>query len=336
MKVLWIANMPSLYRVKFMNELGKLCDLTVMFERYSATGFPITWKDELARNFKAIFHKTIPIGREEAIGFDLLKIDYMQYDKIIFASYCSPAEILAQMKLIARKIPYCIEIDGGYVNRKKNLKNLIKKFLISHASLCFSTGKAATDYLKYYGGKHIVKYPFTSVEKSDVLANPLSEKEKSTLKIKLNIKEKKAILGVGQFIHRKGWDILLNSLDGIPNDVGIYIMSGEPTEEYLEIVKRKNLSNVHFIKLNNNDDLYSYYKASDLFVLPTREDIWGLVINEAMANGLPIITTDKCVSASELVIDGINGYIVTSENIESLNEKICQLISDEKTLNEMG
>ena len=62
-----------------------------------------------------------------------------------------------------------------------------------------------------------------------------------------------------------------------------------------------NLKNVYFIPFQNSDIIELYFKAADLFVFPTREDIWGLVINEAMANALPIITTDRCVAGLELI-----------------------------------
>ena len=61
--------------------------------------------------------------------------------------------------------------------------------------------------------------------------------------------------------------------------------------------------------------------SADLFVLPTREDIWGLVINEALSQGLPVITTNKCIAGLELIEDGKNGYIIDVENEEMLLEK---------------
>ena len=57
-------------------------------------------------------------------------------------------------------------------------------------------------------------------------------------------------------------------------------------------------------------------------MLPTREDIWGLVINEAMAYGLPVITTDRCVAGLDLVEDGVNGYIVPVGDEKALAEKM--------------
>jgi len=64
-----------------------------------------------------------------------------------------------------------------------------------------------------------------------------------------------------------------------------------------------------------------------VFVLPTREDIWGLVINEAMAYGLPVITTDRCVAGLELVEDGVNGFIVPVKDVKLLAEKMNELLA---------
>ena len=57
-------------------------------------------------------------------------------------------------------------------------------------------------------------------------------------------------------------------------------------------------------------------------VLPTREDIWGLVINEAMAQGLPVVTTNRCLAGLTLVENGENGYIVPVEDIEATKTAI--------------
>ena len=80
----------------------------------------------------------------------------------------------------------------------------------------------------------------------------------------------------------------------------------------------------------NKEELLKYYKASDLFILPTREDIWGLVVNEAMACGLPAITTDKCVAGLELIKDYENGFIVPTERAEILADCIEKVMSDEQ------
>lgn len=90
--------------------------------------------------------------------------------------------------------------------------------------------------------------------------------------------------------------------------------------------KKLKLTNVHFIDFMPKKELADYYRAADIFVLPTREDIWGLVINEAMAYGLPVVTTEKCVAGVEMVCEGHNGYIVPVENTDALKKAILKTL----------
>ena len=139
----------------------------------------------------------------------------------------------------------------------------------------------------------------------------------------------KATPATGQMIHRTGLDVLLKAAKDLDPDTGIYFVGGEPKEEYLNLQKELNLTHVHFLGFQKKETLAKYYKASDLFVLPTREDIWGLVINEAMAYGLPTITTDRCVAGLELIEDGVNGYVVPVGDTAVLAEKIRSVLASD-------
>jgi glycosyltransferase involved in cell wall biosynthesis len=142
------------------------------------------------------------------------------------------------------------------------------------------------------------------------------------------------VLAIGQMIHRKGFDVLLHAAKDLDPDTGIYFVGGEAKEAYIALTKELNLQHVHFLGFQKKDVLAKYYKASDVFVLPTREDIWGLVINEALAYGLPTITTDRCVAGLELIEDGINGYVVPVEDADALAEKIQAVLASD--LEQMG
>ena len=89
-----------------------------------------------------------------------------------------------------------------------------------------------------------------------------------------------------------------------------------------------------------SEELSEYYKAADLFVLPTREDIWGLVINEAMNYGLPVITTTACVAGQELVENYKNGFILNikdeNEMSHNLNKKISLFFETPGIKQQMG
>lgn len=338
LKILWVTNMPTIYRVNFFNELGKYCDLTVLFERYSATGVKNKWNNRLAKTFKPIFVKTRAFGREGSLSLGLLKQNLKNYDEIVISSYSSPSEMLLILKLKLMRIPYILEVDGGIIKSDIFLKKKIKSIFISGASLYYSTSDSTNEYLKHYGAdpSKIKKYHFSSLENSDIIDINNLYIDKYELKKKLGINEPQMILSVGQFIYRKGFDYMLMAYNQLNHDVAIVIIGGIPTEEYLKIVDKYNMTNVYFISEISKEKLSEYYLAADIFVLPTREDIWGLVINEAMGKGLPIITTNKCVAGLELIENGNNGFIIDCEDEEELREKTLYLLNNDNIRKKMS
>lgn len=331
MKILILTNIPSPYRVDFFNELGKYCELTVLFEKKESDERDDSWKNFKATHFTAVFLKGKRIGVAEA--FCPGAICYLKkntYDYIIVTNFSDITGMLSILYMKLRKISYGIESDGGFAGTGKGIKEYVKRWLLSTASFYFSTAEKHDEYYIAYGAKkeQIIRYPFSSLHDSDILNKPVSIEEKNAVKKKLDIKEEKVILSVGQFIHRKGYDVLLNTLTNLDDNIGCYIVGGKPTEEYVKLIEKNNLKNIHFVSFKKKNELDEYYRAADLFVLPTREDIWGLVINEAMAKGLPVVTTDKCIAGLELIGNRKIGRIVPSENTTSLSKAISEEISE--------
>ena len=245
--------------------------------------------------------------------------------------------MLAIQYMKTHKISYYISSDGGFIKDEKKIKRYIKQYFIRGAKGYFSPSKMTDKYLIYYGAneKKIYRYPFTSLKNSDLIMKTLNNSEKQILKKKLKIAEEKIILGVGQFIPRKGWNTLMEASLNLSKKNGIYIIGGKATEEYILLKKKMNLNNVHFIDFKNKDTLKEYYHVADVFVLPTREDIWGLVINEALAYGLPVITTDKCMAGLEMIENGKNGYIIPVNDVKKLSEKLTFILSEKDFYEEM-
>nr|WP_309098433.1 glycosyltransferase family 4 protein [Fredinandcohnia onubensis] len=339
MKILWLTNIPSPYRVNFFNELGKYCDLTVLFEKGESSERDKSWRNYKFTFFKGVFLKGIGVGVDKAVSLEVIKyLKKGKYDHIVVSNFSTPTGIIAIEYMRLNKMVYSLESDGGFLKNNNRVKEQLKKHIIKGAELYFSTAKMHDEYYIKYGAEpdKILRYPFTSLYKSDILMKPLEKSEKNHLRNKLGIKEDKVVLSVGQFIHRKGFDILVKASKDLNDNVGIYIVGGDPTEEYIQLRRRLKLNNVHFIGFKNGAELREFYKAADLFVLPTREDIWGLVINEAMAYGLPVITTDKCIAGLELVNDSENGFIVPINNSSSLATQIIEVLKDQKVVDEMS
>lgn len=359
MKVLFLANIPSPYRMKFFNALGRLCALTVTFEGEKATDRDGNWTSGGAAGFHAIYLKGIRTRSDQFFCPGIIHILKESYDQIVVGDYSTPTGMLAIAWLNRHHVPFWIEADGGLIPQSEGvLRCQLKTRLISSASAWLSSGEAADEYLCHYGAERerCCHYPFSSLEEGDMLQVPVSAGKKALLRGKLSIpdftsdgrriKEKstdvsntdensadeksgsrKLILSVGQLIPRKGYDILLRAMALCPQNYTLVIAGGKPSED-LECLRRSlNLDHVFFLPFMKKAELCDYFDAADLFVLPTREDIWGLVINEAMARGLPVITTDRCVAGLTLVRDYQNGFLVRTEDKKALADRMIEVLS---------
>ena len=332
-RILFLTNYASPYRVRFFDELGKSAQVTVLYSdrRGTLSHRDDKWFEEGEGGFRAVqLSGAIGKGRK-TLCFSVLRWLKRDYDAIIVAGYSSPTVILAMLWMRLLGIPFYMEIDGGLIRESSGLRYWIKRFLVRLPSGWLTSGKYPTRFLTHYGAdpSRVVEYPFSSLSQGDILEEIPTEQEKQELRQQLGIRDKRVILAVGQFIHRKGFDVLLHAAKKLPSDVGIYIVGGEADACYTDLRQALGLTNVHFWGFRQRQELTQLYKAADLFCLPTREDIWGLVINEAMAFGLPVVTTDQCVAGLELVENGVNGYLVPIEDPDALCESLNRVLSSD-------
>ena len=338
MKVLYLTCIPAPYKVNFLNELSKLCELTVIFERETASDRDKNWKTDEKYNFKHLFLHGIEYSNDASCSMGA--INHLRnniYDNIIFGVYHTATAMITMQYLKNKGVPFILSSDGGFCREELGIKKWIKSHFISMADYYLSPGGDTDRYLEYYGAirSRIFRYPFTSVGRKDIKNSVIEAREKRTFREMLDIKEKKVLLSVGQFIYRKGFDVLLEAAEKLDNQYVIYIIGGKPTEEYI-LMKEKIKSgvNIHFIPFMKKEKLDRYYLAADLFVFPTREDIWGLVVVEALAKGVPVITTDKCNAGLELIQSGYNGYVIKKEDPNAMSTAIKKCF--ENNLNDMS
>ena len=165
--------------------------------------------------------------------------------------------------------------------------------------------------------------------------------KKEELKDKLGLRNKIVILYVGQLIERKGIIYLLEAYKKLKTEnknIALVIVGhGKLYNKLLKVCREKGIDNVIFTgSIKDLNELIKYYCMADIFVLPTLEDIWGFVINEAMACSLPVVSTRTSQAAREMVIHGENGYIVREADSEALYDALKKLVYNHKLREEMG
>ena len=139
-------------------------------------------------------------------------------------------------------------------------------------------------------------------------------------------------LFVGRLVKDKGVDLLLRAFADLSSaEPAVLVLVGDGAERKRLAMLSSTVRRVIFCGRLSGRDLLGAYAAADVFVLPSLYEPWGLVVNEAMAAGLPVISSDSVGSVSDLVIEGTTGIIFRSGDENSLLSAMQRMAAD-KTL----
>jgi glycosyltransferase involved in cell wall biosynthesis len=176
------------------------------------------------------------------------------------------------------------------------------------------------------------------MDRSKLLRHPYQVPDLSVLcshpnEVGLGPIRRPAFLFVGRLICPKGWSSLVEAANhlvkrGLQSFSVIFVGAGDQVEDLNALVRSYGLEqHVYQVGQVAYQNLGSYYRAADVFVFPTHDDVWGLVLLEAMASGKPVLCSTNAGS-KEMVSHGKNGFIFDSHNPEELANYMAQLIGD--------
>mgnify|MGYP003386218766 CR=1 FL=1 len=116
---------------------------------------------------------------------------------------------------------------------------------------------------------------------------------------------------------------------------GLVLVGGGPQEPMLR-ARAQELRDVVFTGFQQKDALLAYYGLASCLVLPSVSEPWGLVVNEAMAAGLPVLVSHRCGSVPELVRAGVNGYVCNPFDIDGMARLMDVISSNKVDSDKMG
>jgi glycosyltransferase involved in cell wall biosynthesis len=154
------------------------------------------------------------------------------------------------------------------------------------------------------------------------------------------LKEEVRFLFCGQLISRKGVDVLLQAFDrlvhkGYPVRLLLVGRRAE-LDQMLTMVSREAKNRISYEGFFDPKRLSGIYSQAHVFVLPSRYDGWGVVVNQALGAGLPVICTDAVGAGYDLVNDGVNGYRVPAGDAQELSSRMEDLIVQRERIPEFG
>lgn len=237
------------------------------------------------------------------------------------------------------KIKIILRVETNLLFKINPLKKIIKYFILKQLfkkiSYFLSIGKLNKLFYLYHGVpiKKIFDAPY-------FVDNSFFKKKTNFNKIKktLKIENKKVVLFVGKLIERKNpLEFLKLAKMYKSNNKVKFLMIGDGIlkKKCSDFIKEENLLNTSIIGFVNQKNLVTYYQSSDLLVMPSYYETWGLAINEAFASNTPVICSSNCSAAKDLIIYGKTGFTYQIGELEDLFNKTQKILENKEVSKKM-
>lgn len=244
-------------------------------------------------------------------------------------------------KVIGAKVLMRGDTRPFYHHKKASLKPYIKRFLFRYVDGCLTIGSLNKKYYKSLGVPedkiHFV--PFC-VDNEFFDLGSVKVQVRRGLRMELGIEAKaKVVLFVAKLISRKRPADLIAAVALLKKshpDVVLVLAGSGNDENSLRLQASNSLVDVRFLGFRNQSELPSIYAMSDVFVLPAEAEPWGLVVNEAMAAGLPVVVSDDVGAAPDLVEGKETGVVYPVGNISRLADALDSLLSSPEDMSRFG
>lgn len=346
---------PIQYFVPVYRELARRSEiaLTVIYrtrvgvDAYHDPGFgqTVQWDIPLLDGYRSYFlsDKTSLVGFEATVVKELIR---HRFDVLMVHGYNSPTHLLAIA--VAKLMGTRVLIRGDTRLQQRHLiapfwKRLFKRLLFKAFDGFLAIGSLNRNYYLEYGARpdRVFFAPFCVDNTVFALDSETRQEERRRWREALGLSERCiVVLYAAKFLRRKRPGDLLQAFVAIearfPEAWLVLAGAGEMEPSLHTQVADLGLQQVRFLGFQNQSALPRLFAGSDLFVLPSEEEPWGLALNEVMAAGLPVIVSDEVGAAPDLVQDKGTGIVYRCGDVEALAAALETLLQSEALRVEMG
>ena len=335
-------------------------DLTVYFGHDASLndavdpgfGIPITWDMPLLSGYHSVILKQNVNSFEDRgtnkqysrlLGY--LRRD--RYDAVLIHGYASSLVRWAHISAWYNRVPVLLHSESESFGQRSRAKQIARASYVLpflHGSSAFlAIGSANYQFYRLHGvpSKKIFKVPY-AVDNSffqSEYARLLPMRDELRRKWGFS-PDQPVIVFSGKLIERKRPLDLLAAyrqirLTGI-NAGLLYIGDGELRSQLEAEIAQYGLEDVKIVGFKNQSEISSVYICGDVFVLPSRFDTWGLVVNEAMNFEMPVIVSDKVGAGYDLVKEDKTGYVFSLGDVTGLSKTLIKILRDREKQAAMG
>jgi len=333
MKIIIVTNMPAPYRIPIFEKIAQIYKNNFLVI-YSIRAEPNRSWNLRDLNFRHVFLKENIIGKTEGLSYVHNNPDIWKYLKefnpdIIITTGFYPTSLYAWLySLIYRKKH--IPMTDGWIGVEKHLSWIHKfvRILVYNTSHAFiGASKNSLDLYRSYGMKDQKLFQSHLCIENSSFSNDKQFEDR-----------KYHLMFSGQFTDRKlplfFAEVAKKVSEKIP-DLKVLILGNGPLKNvFFELLNQYNI-NYHYAGFVTQEELPSYYADTKLFLFPTLLDAWGVVVNEAMASGTPVITTPYAGVIDDLIINEKTGYILEVDS-DIWSNQIIKLLNNQSQWNKLA
>jgi glycosyltransferase involved in cell wall biosynthesis len=317
-------NMPSFHQDDVFTALAQSgeIDLEVIFaEKLTSDRVRLGWKASLDGYRYRILNGKFSL-------LQAMRMAWSERDRlhVVNGIWAEPAFAAALCVLCMSGSAFAIHSEAPDPSQplswpKRMLRQTFGKWIARRAAGILAVSHFATDFYAQLSARHERIYPFGYFRAS---ADSPHASEISTSQ------ERTEVIFVGQLIRRKGLDILLEAMQPLfaeyPDLHLTVVGAGEDRLALQALIGEAGIEErITFAGVLPAEQIPARVSAAQVLVLPSRWDGWGMVVNEAISVGVPVIVSDQC-GASDLIRHGVNGHIFRSEDVEDLRRCICEFL----------
>jgi glycosyltransferase involved in cell wall biosynthesis len=341
-RIVYWNNIPAPYMVDRFNALARI-DPPFCFEAwFSQRNSRRAWAiDESTWSFPYRYLPRPAVGsRGLAIPTPLLgrRLD------LLVSLYAGPSFVTGWRLARARGIrtAFWCEVTFDHLVRRRFAKEALKRAMFSRVDGLITAGQDGERYAVSRGARpsHVYLLPHVVDVEHFGHGSDLDPQERERRRSALGLVGPTALY-VGRYVRLKGLDDLLHAFSrvqqSIATETSLLLVGDGPEEvELRSLVRELGLKNVVIHGFVQQDVLPSVYALADCFVFPTLGDTWGLVLEEAMACGLPVISSTAVGEVSSRIRDGETGFLVPPHGRDQIAAAMTSLLTDSELRRRIG
>lgn len=356
-----IASHPIQYHSPWYRRLATYVNLHVYYAHRASSedqanagfGVPFEWDIDLFGGYPYSYlsNQARQPGVDRFFGCDTpavrVELSANNFDAVLVNGWNLLCYWQAVLAAKSSRLPVMVRGDSQLLTGRTFFRRSIKRLVYPHLLKCFdaflSVGSRNREYLRSYGIGSDLIFATPHCVDNDFFRSSAESARFDTAELRRRFlipRDASTFLFVGKLLPRKRPLDFLRALDRLKNAGehiwGLLVGSGPLEKEIREHVDR-HATPCTLSGFLNQKQVTAAYAAADVLVLPSNpEETWGLVVNEAMACGIPAVVSDSVGCAPDLILEGRTGFTYPDGDLDELTKRMKTLVRDRTLRNDMS